>query len=131
MMTISRSQPSFLDIETLKQQNATVGCNKGSVMKRAVLDVMSFHPQNVKEIPSIDLFPNAFESGDIQAAFMSAPHAKVFLAKHCKDYTKVTIFKLLGMAFVSFNFISFEIYFFFSSLVFILYLNFKISNLYS
>lgn len=102
MMTISRSQPSYLDIETLKLRNATVGCNKGSVMKRALSEVMSFRPENVKEIPSVDLFPNALETGEIQAAFMSAPHAKVFLAKHCKDYTKLTIFKLVGMGFVSF-----------------------------
>ncbi|CAK9312570.1 unnamed protein product [Citrullus colocynthis] len=99
MMTISRSQPWFLDIETLKLKNATVGCNKNSVMVRFLSQVLLVPPEKIKQIPSVDLFPDALEKGEIQAAFFSGPHAKVFLAKHCKYYTQATIFKLVGMGF--------------------------------
>lgn len=100
MMTISRSQPWFLDIETLKLKNATVGCNKNSVMVRFLTQVLLIPQEKIKQIPSVDMFPDALEKGEIQAAFFSGAHAKVFLAKHCKLYTKATIFKLVGMGFV-------------------------------
>ena len=100
MMTISRSQPWFLDIETLKLKNATVGCNKNSVMVRFLTQVLLIPQEKIKQIPSVDMFPDALEKGEIQAAFFSGAHAKVFLAKHCKQYTKATIFKLVGMGFV-------------------------------
>ncbi|XP_038885764.1 glutamate receptor 2.5-like [Benincasa hispida] len=99
MMTLSRSQPWFLDIETLRLKNATVGCNKNSVMVRFLSQVLLLPPEKIKQIPSVDLFPHALEKGEIQAAFFSGPHAKVFLAKHCKYYTQATIFKLVGMGF--------------------------------
>ncbi|XP_022144363.1 glutamate receptor 2.9-like [Momordica charantia] len=95
MMTISRSQPSFLDIETLKLKNATVGC----IMVRFLSQVLLIPAENIRQIAPVDLFPNALEKGAIQAACFSGPHAKVFLAKHCKHYTKATIFKLVGMGF--------------------------------
>ncbi|XP_022144166.1 glutamate receptor 2.6-like isoform X2 [Momordica charantia] len=99
MMTISRYQPSFLDIETLKLKNATVGCNNGSVMVRFLSQVLSFPVGNIKQISGVDRFPEALEKEEIQAAFFSGPHAEVFLTKHCKYYTRATIFKLVGMGF--------------------------------
>uniref|UniRef100_A0A0A0LP35 Ionotropic glutamate receptor C-terminal domain-containing protein n=1 Tax=Cucumis sativus TaxID=3659 RepID=A0A0A0LP35_CUCSA len=98
MMTITMSKPWVYDIETLKLKNATVGCITDSILIR-FLSQASIPPQNVKQIPSLDLFPNALENGDIQAALLTAPHARVFLAKYCKGLTKLTLFKLLGMGF--------------------------------
>lgn len=101
MMTISRVQPSVLDVETLKKGNGTVGCNGNSFIVRYLIDVLEFRPENIKRISSISDYPKAFESGEIQAAFFVAPHAKVFLACYCKGYMKAgPIYKPSGFAFV-------------------------------
>ncbi|XP_062023537.1 glutamate receptor 2.7-like isoform X1 [Rosa rugosa] len=101
MMTISRVQPSVLNVETLKEENGTVGCNGNSFIVRYLIDVLEFRPENIKRISSISDYPKAFQNGDIQAAFFVAPHAKVFLACYCKGYTKAgPIYKPSGFAFV-------------------------------
>ncbi|CAL8996363.1 unnamed protein product [Prunus brigantina] len=101
MMTVSRVQPSVLDVETLKRKNATVGCNGNSFIVRYLINVLEFRPENVKSIASISDYPNAFERKDIAAAFFVAPHAKVFLAKYCKGYIKSgPVYKPSGFAFV-------------------------------
>nr|XP_004292814.2 PREDICTED: glutamate receptor 2.9-like isoform X1 [Fragaria vesca subsp. vesca]XP_011458929.1 PREDICTED: glutamate receptor 2.9-like isoform X1 [Fragaria vesca subsp. vesca]XP_011458930.1 PREDICTED: glutamate receptor 2.9-like isoform X1 [Fragaria vesca subsp. vesca] len=101
MMTISRVQPSVLDVETLKKGNGTVGRNGNSFIVRYLIDVLEFRPENIKRISAISDYPKAFESGEIQAAFFVAPHAKVFLACYCKGYMKAgPIYKPSGFAFV-------------------------------
>lgn len=101
MMTISRVQPSVLDVEALKKGNGTVGCNGNSFIVRYLINVLEFRPENIKRISSISDYPKAFESGEIQAAFFVAPHAKVFLACYCKGYMKAgPIYKPSGFAFV-------------------------------
>ncbi|PQQ15592.1 glutamate receptor 2.9-like [Prunus yedoensis var. nudiflora] len=101
MMTVSRVQPSVLDVETLKRTNATVGCNGNSFIVRYLINVLEFRPENIKSIASISDYPNAFERKDIAAAFFVAPHAKVFLAKYCKGYIKSgPVYKPSGFAFV-------------------------------
>ncbi|KAJ4841542.1 hypothetical protein Tsubulata_001750, partial [Turnera subulata] len=77
-MTLSRIQPSILDIQTLKNTNAPVGCNGNSFILRYLTNVLLFKPENIRSISSINDYPEAFESGDIKAAFFVEPHAKVF-----------------------------------------------------
>ncbi|KAJ8772836.1 hypothetical protein K2173_028013 [Erythroxylum novogranatense] len=99
-MTISRLQPSVLDVETLKSSNAGVGCNGNSFIVRYLIDVLHFKPENIKSIKSINDYPEAFETGEIKAAFFVEPHANVFLAKHCEGYTKTGhSFQLGGFGF--------------------------------
>ena len=101
MMTISRVQPSVLDVETLKKTNATVGCDGNSFIVNYLTNVLHIGPQNIKRIASVSDYPKAFESGDIQAAFFVVPHAKVFLACYCKGYILAgPIYKSSGFAFV-------------------------------
>ncbi|KAH0988489.1 hypothetical protein GBA52_015666 [Prunus armeniaca] len=101
MMTVSRVQPSALDVETLKRTNATVGCDGNSFIVRYLINVLEFKPENIKSIASISDYPNAFERKDIAAAFFVAPHAKVFLAKYCKGYINSgPVYKPSGFAFV-------------------------------
>ncbi|KAJ6320971.1 hypothetical protein OIU78_016213 [Salix suchowensis] len=65
-MTVSRLEPSVVDIETLQRTNAPVGCNGNSFIHS-----------------------------------LWSPHAKVFLGKYCKGYTKAgPTFKLGGFGFV-------------------------------
>ncbi|XP_021820281.1 glutamate receptor 3.1-like [Prunus avium] len=102
MMTVSRVQPSVLDIETLKMTNATVGCNGNSFIVRYLINVLEFRPENIKSIASISDYPEAFERKDITAAFFVSPHAKVFLAKYCNaGFTKTgSVYKPSGFGFV-------------------------------
>ncbi|CAK7347540.1 unnamed protein product [Dovyalis caffra] len=100
-MTVSRLQPSVLDVETLKITNAPVGCNGNSFIVRYLINVLLFKPENIKKINSIHDYPEAFETGHIKAAFFVEPHAKVFLGKYCKGYAKAgPTFKLGGFGFV-------------------------------
>ena len=101
MMTVSRFAPSVVDIETLRQTNATVGCNFHSFIMRYLNNVLQISPDNIKTLSSIDDYPKAFDNGEIQAAFFITPHAKVFLAKYCKGYTTAATFDLGGIGFVS------------------------------
>lgn len=108
MMTISWFRPSVPDVETLKQMGYNVGCNTNSFICNYLVDTLEFDPTKIKKIDSIDEYPKAFKNGTIKAAFFISPHAKVYLAKYCKGYTKgVSSFKLSGIGFVSlFLFIS-------------------------
>ncbi|KAK9928474.1 hypothetical protein M0R45_025607 [Rubus argutus] len=45
MMTVSRVQPSVLDVETLKKTNATVGCNGNSFIENYLTNVLDIAPK--------------------------------------------------------------------------------------
>ncbi|KAL8523250.1 hypothetical protein ACS0TY_013283 [Phlomoides rotata] len=101
MMTVPRLQPSVQEIDFLRNTNAVVGCNGNSFIVRYMIDVLHFKPDNVLKINSVNEYPQAFESGKIKAAFLVAPHAKVFLAEYCNGYTvSGPSFKLGGFGFV-------------------------------
>ena len=108
MLTVSRIKPSVTDIETLQRTNAMVGCDGNSFIVRYLVKTLKFKGENVKNISSVDDYPTAFANGEIKAAFFTAPHAEVFLAKYCKGFIKAgPNYKLGGLGFVSFfNFIT-------------------------
>ncbi|KAM3342051.1 glutamate receptor 2.7-like [Capsicum galapagoense] len=100
IMTVPRLEPSVLNVDYLLKTNAAVGCNGNSFIVKYLVN-LQFKPENIKKISSISDYPKAFEKGEISAAFLVAPHAKVFLAKYCRGYTKSgTVFKLAGFGFV-------------------------------
>ncbi|CAN4122671.1 unnamed protein product [Withania somnifera] len=100
IMTVPRLEPSVLTVDYLIRTNAAVGCNNKSFIIRYLVN-LQFKRENIKEISSIHDYPKAFEKGEISAAFFVVPHAKVFLAKYCKGYTKSgPVFKLGGFGFV-------------------------------
>ncbi|KAM3342061.1 glutamate receptor 2.9 isoform X1 [Capsicum galapagoense] len=100
IMTVPRLEPSVLGVDYLIKTNAAVGCNNKSFIIRYLVN-LQFKPENIKEISSFSDYPKAFEKGEISAAFFEAPHAKVFLAKNCKGYTKSgPVYKLGGFGFV-------------------------------
>ncbi|KAL5558846.1 hypothetical protein UlMin_035057 [Ulmus minor] len=86
MLTVSQVNPSVPDIETLQRMNAPVGCNGNSFIIRYLVNVLNFKQENIVKISTMDDYPEYFAKGDIAAAFLGAPHAKVFLAKYCKGY---------------------------------------------
>lgn len=110
MMTISWYQPSVPDVQTLKNMNATVGCNTNSFICKYLRETLNFTETNIKRISSINEYPVLFENGTIEAAFFISPHAKVFQAKYCKGYIKGdSTFKLSGLGFVSVFILNFKL----------------------
>ena len=100
-MTVSQFEPSMPDIDTLQRTNAKVGCNGNSFIVRYLTNMLNFKPENIVKVKSMVGYEEAFNRGDIGAAFFVVPHAKVFLAKFCKGYTTTgPTFKLGGFGFV-------------------------------
>ncbi|XP_056693887.1 glutamate receptor 2.7 isoform X2 [Spinacia oleracea] len=87
LMTVSQLLPSVKDVESLRRENAVVGCNRNSFVCTYLVDVLHFKPENIKQMPSVEDYPLAFENGEIKAAFFVTLHAKVFLTKYCRGYT--------------------------------------------
>lgn len=50
MLTVSRLQPSTVDIKTLQRRNAAVGCNGNSFIIRYLINVLNFKPESIKKI---------------------------------------------------------------------------------
>jgi len=102
MMTFSQLVPSVLDIQTLQQKNSPVGCNGNSFIVKYLTEVLKFKPENIRKIYSVSDYPEAFQNKYIEAAFLSTPHTKVFLAKYsCRGLIKAgNTFKLGGIGFV-------------------------------
>lgn len=102
MMTVSQLETSVLDIQTLQKRNSPVGCNENSFIGKYLTDIIKFKPEKIRKIYSISDYPDAFKNKYIEAAFFSAPHAKVFLAKYSyRGLIKAgNTFKLGGVGFV-------------------------------
>jgi hypothetical protein len=100
-LTVSHFKPSVVDIETLQKTNAKVGCNQNSFLIHYLITALKFKPENIRRLHSMKDYPEAFQRGHISAAFFTAPHAKVFVAKYC-NYTAIgPIVNLGGLGFVS------------------------------
>ncbi|XP_057470075.1 glutamate receptor 2.7-like [Actinidia eriantha] len=101
IITVSRLQPSVVDIEYLKSTNASVGCDGNSFIVRYLNNVLQFENQSIQHINTISDYPEAFRKGKIAAAFFVEPHAKVFLATYCEGYTMAgPKYRLGGFGFV-------------------------------
>ncbi|GAA0183426.1 transmembrane signal receptor [Lithospermum erythrorhizon] len=97
MMTVKGLHPLITDFNT----NTHVGCNERSFIVQYLKSDLGFPSSNVEEFQSLDQYPEAFKKGKIEAAFLSAPHAKVFLAKYCNEYAMAgPSWKLGGMGYV-------------------------------
>ncbi|XP_022880747.1 glutamate receptor 2.9-like [Olea europaea var. sylvestris] len=86
MMTVPRLQPSIVEVDYLHKINAIVGCNGEGFIPRYLRHTLKFKEENIKKIPSISDYKEAFEKGEIAAAFFISPHAELFLATNRKRY---------------------------------------------
>ncbi|CAM8925474.1 unnamed protein product [Rhodiola kirilowii] len=87
MLTVPRLKPNLSSIESLKLNNLKVGCDGDSFVKKYLVDVLNFKPENIVNITTQYEYPEAFKSGKISAAFLELPYEKVFVGKYCKEYT--------------------------------------------
>ncbi|KAH1047676.1 hypothetical protein J1N35_038460 [Gossypium stocksii] len=89
MLTSSQQgEPSISNVDSLRQANATIGCNGQSQTIWLLLKVLEFKQRNIT-IASMNDYEEALSSGSIKAAFILTPYAKVFLAKHCAHFTEI------------------------------------------
>ncbi|XP_059663819.1 glutamate receptor 2.7-like [Cornus florida] len=87
MLTVSRLEPNVTDIEWLRRTNAPVGCDGDSFVKDYLKNVLHFKSENIKNVSKEYDYPGEFKSGNITAAFLEIPYAKVFLKENCNKYT--------------------------------------------
>lgn len=102
LLTNPHPEPSILDVDVLKRTDAMVGCDGSSLVIQYLVKVLRFKPQNIRAIASSDDYAKALANGDIKAAFILMPHAKIFHAKYCRGFTITgPTYKLGGFGFVT------------------------------
>ncbi|KAB5530022.1 hypothetical protein DKX38_020103 [Salix brachista] len=96
------NDPATVDVETLRNTGAKIGCDGGSFVVAYLRDVLNIHPDNIVRIYSEDDYAQALINEEIAAAYLEVPYLKVFLAKYCKGFTTSgPIYKVGGFGFVS------------------------------
>ncbi|KAF5208117.1 Glutamate receptor, partial [Thalictrum thalictroides] len=82
MLTVQRLEPKFTNIETLRRSNKKVGCDGDSFVKKYIEEVLRFHPNNIISVKSEYDYPEFFNNGTIEAAFLELPYERVFLNRN-------------------------------------------------
>ena len=102
LLTIQKLR-SDRDIEWVKQNNLSVGCNNRSTFaKDYLVQVYNFPWHQVVDIQDEHDVVDKFKNKKISAYIVESPYAKVFLTKYCKGYTATTAaYKFGGLGFVS------------------------------
>ncbi|KAB5530023.1 hypothetical protein DKX38_020104 [Salix brachista] len=94
------NDPATVDVETLRNTGAKIGCDGGSFVVAYLRDVLNIHPDNIVRIYSGDDYAQALINEEIAAAYLEVPYLKVFLAKYCKGFTTSgPIYKVGGFGF--------------------------------
>lgn len=99
-----RQLESNIDIEWLQRNDHKVGCSDSFVCTY-LKNVLGFKAEKiVSDIQDQNDYLKRFKEKSIAAAFLEVPYEKVFLNKHCKDYTTTPrTYRFGGLAFVSSN----------------------------
>ncbi|CAL1388436.1 unnamed protein product [Linum trigynum] len=84
MLTVKRLGPDF---EILKQNKLYVGCDNDSFVKNYLETVLDFQPDRIRIFDNESQYTTAFETKEIAAAFLEIPYEKIFINKHCGEYT--------------------------------------------
>lgn len=101
MLTLREIEPKIGNIEMLKSENAYIGFSRASFVKEYLVNALKFNEKNVKNFTTPDDYAKALRSGDISAAFLEVPVAKLFVAKYCKSFVIAgPTYKVGGYGFV-------------------------------
>ncbi|KAK8511587.1 hypothetical protein V6N13_024218 [Hibiscus sabdariffa] len=76
-------------LSIFKWTNVAIGCDGRSQTIFHLVKVLGFKRKNIRIIASFDDYEEALSSGSIEAVFLLTLYAKVFLAKHCADFTEI------------------------------------------
>ncbi|CAJ2658909.1 unnamed protein product [Trifolium pratense] len=101
LLTIPKLR-SDKNIEWLKQNNLPIGCASTSAfLKDYLIQVYNIPRHQIVDVEGERDYMDKFKNKKISAIFSESPYAKLFLNKHCKDYTATTAaYKFGGMGFV-------------------------------
>uniref|UniRef100_A0A0D9XDY7 Glutamate receptor n=1 Tax=Leersia perrieri TaxID=77586 RepID=A0A0D9XDY7_9ORYZ len=92
MLTVEQLKPTINSIDELRKSGVNVGYHNGSFVKN-LLEDLNFNTSKVKAYDTPDDFYDALQKGSnnggIAAFVHEVPYIKLFLAKHCKEYTMV------------------------------------------
>ncbi|CBI33359.3 unnamed protein product, partial [Vitis vinifera] len=102
ILTVRRLESNVTDVEWLKATKSVVGCDGDSFVRKYLENVIKFKGADIKNISNQYQYPGEFQSGNISAAFLELPYAKVFINQFCKNYTAnqpLNRFGGLGFAF--------------------------------
>ncbi|WCJ31136.1 glutamate receptor 2 [Euphorbia peplus] len=102
VLTNTNAAPSLaMDINELKRTNAVVGSDGSLFIDHYLVEVLDFKPWNIRSISSSNEYAKALSTGDIKAAFILTPYAKVIVAEYCNSFAlSGPTYKLGGFGFV-------------------------------
>uniref|UniRef100_A0A0E0B397 Ionotropic glutamate receptor C-terminal domain-containing protein n=1 Tax=Oryza glumipatula TaxID=40148 RepID=A0A0E0B397_9ORYZ len=90
MLTVQQLKPTINSIDELRKSGENIGYHDGSFVKN-LLEDLNFNTSKIKAYDTPDDFYNALSKGSnnggIAAFVHEVPYIKLFLAKHCKEYT--------------------------------------------
>ena len=102
MLTVQRLDSNVMDIEWLKATRSVVGCNGASFVRQYLENVFNFEGAHIKNICNQNQYHGEFQSGNISAAVLGLPHAKILTSQFCKNYTAgQPLNRFGGLGFVS------------------------------
>lgn len=105
MLTVKQLEHN-IDIDWLKTNNKNIGCDGDSFVRKYLENVLEFRPDNIHVVPEETDYLEWFKK-NITAAFLELPYEKVFINKHCKNYTtNPATHRFGGLGFVSTNYIN-------------------------
>ncbi|KAJ9690577.1 hypothetical protein PVL29_012962 [Vitis rotundifolia] len=102
MLTVRRLDSNVIDIEWLKATRSVIGCDGDSFVREYLENVFNFEGAHIKNISNQNQYHGEFQSGNISAAVLDLPYAKIFTSDFCKNYTAgqpLNRFGGLGFAF--------------------------------
>lgn len=102
LLTVQQLRPTLTDVNELLKNKENIGFPNGSFVLAMLREFIPFEPYQIKIYKSLQHLGELFENGDIAAAFDEIPYMKLFIAKHCSNYSMVgPIYKTDGFGFVS------------------------------
>jgi len=107
MLTVKKLELNVTDIQWLKRNNMTIGCDGDSFVRSFLEKVEGLPPGNIINITDEYTYDDFFQNNSIAAAFLELPYEKVFITEYCNRYTGSTPrTRFGGLGFVSDNTIS-------------------------
>ena len=101
MLIVEQFEPTVDSIQQLKNNNAIVGCDRGSYLQRYLQDALGINANKIKPFNSMESLAYALRNKEIAAVFLDVPQAKIFLAKNCKGFVQAgPTYKIGGYGFV-------------------------------
>ncbi|KAL5712854.1 hypothetical protein ACHQM5_014979 [Ranunculus cassubicifolius] len=83
ILTLPNFQHKYITVESLKTENAKVGCDNGSFVINYLETVLGFKSKNIIPFQSHDDYIQALKSKEIKAAFLEVPYVKFLRKKYC------------------------------------------------